>query len=163
MCCLLVPVTVFRIPGPLFRIPGKGKLADCDVRWLPQRPDQRYCRRGIRYVDMHPPTITGLSGGFVVVWMVTCIANLAHDDGITHLVQALAQHGRVQGRKADGTHHFDAVVGRHLLVDVRILQLVAVEAIQELILQFFAEHCGAETVQHQQHTYTAGVNHMRRL
>ena len=45
-------------------------------------------------------------------------------------------------------------------VDVRVLDVVAVQSVQQLVLEFLAEHGGAEAVEDQQHADAAGVHHM---
>ena len=48
-------------------------------------------------------------------------------------------------------------------VDVRILHVIAVQAIEQFALEFFAQHCGPQAVQDQQHADAAGVHNAGRL
>ena len=134
------------------RIARHGELAHGNVRGLAQGTDQRDGGFGIQDVDVDAPAV--VPGG------VRGAADLAHDHRVAHFVEPLAHHGGVQRGQGDGAHDFDAFVARHADVDVRVLDVVAVQAVQQFALELLAQHGGAEAVQDQEHAHAAGVHHV---
>ena len=104
---------------------------------------------------MDPPPVPALS--------VSGRPDLAHDHGVPELIQALPERGGVQRGQADGAHDLHAVVIRHAGVDVGVLEIVPVQAVQQFAAELLAEHRRTEAIQDQQHAHATGVHHVRGL
>src|SRR5215218_6305988 len=61
------------------------ELADCELGWLPQAPDDADSRFRLRNVHMDPPAVVPVH--------VFVAADLAHDDGLADFVELLAEGG----------------------------------------------------------------------
>ena len=115
------------------RVHAQGEFAERSLRGSP-RERISYGRFRVGDVDVDTPAVSAVR--------VRRPAHLAHDDGVADFVQPLAERGGVQGREAmvhmTSTPSSSGMGG----VDVRILDVIAMQAVEELALEFLAQDSG---------------------
>ena len=134
-------------------VPRQRELADRDLRGLPQGTDDVDGGFGVRDMDVDAPAVVAVGvRGPLPTWLM-----------ITDSPISSSRWRRVAALRGDRlmVHMTSTPSSSGMAVWMcGILDVVAVQAVKEFALEFFAQDRGAKAIKDQEHPHSAGINHV---